>query len=132
MSSGVGGPVRVRVGSLVPVRVGVARAPAPATLRRRAPKPAVSVGEPVEPSVGCIFCGEAIEIAWFVAGATEPIVRSAACRNCGLRVSATPRAWAAWSRRSEVSDDGLADRLRARRVATASRAILQRVGAERA
>lgn len=83
------------------------------------------------PTVRCVFCREPIEIGSFVAGASDPAIRSTACSNCGLMVSATSTTLAAWSRRGVASDqdDDLAGRLRARRVAMGTRAILERVGA---
>jgi hypothetical protein len=80
------------------------------------------------PAVGCLFCREPIEIASFVAGPPDPRVLSAACPNCGLLVSATPTTLAVWSRPVVSSEDDIAARLRARRVAMGTRAILGSVG----
>jgi hypothetical protein len=81
------------------------------------------------PVVGCLFCREPIAIASFAPAPPDPRIRSAACTNCGLMVSATPAALAAWSRPNDPSDGDLAERLRAQRVAKGTRAILDRVGA---
>jgi hypothetical protein len=82
--------------------------------------------------VGCLFCREPIEISSFTAGQPDLRLLSAACSNCGLMVSATPSTLAGWSRPNDVSDGDRADRLRARRVAMGTRAILERVGASEA
>jgi hypothetical protein len=79
-----------------------------------------------------MFCREPIAIASFVAARPDPRIMSAACTNCGLMVSATPAALAAWTRPNDTSDWDLADRLRAQRVARGTRAILERVGASEA
>ncbi len=78
------------------------------------------------PSVGCQFCGEPIEIAAFVLTSPKQRILSAACSNCGLRVSATLPTVASWHR-AQVGPDragDLARRLRARRVAQGTEAIL--------
>jgi hypothetical protein len=80
------------------------------------------------PAVGCLFCREPIEIASFVAGPPDPRVLSAACPNCGLLVSATPATLAAWSRPVATSEKEVAARLRARRVALGTQAILGHAG----
>jgi hypothetical protein len=80
------------------------------------------------PAVGCLFCREPIEIASFVPGPPDPRVLSAACSNCGLLVSATPPTLLAWSRPVATSEDEIAARMRARRVAQGTRAILRHVG----
>jgi len=82
------------------------------------------------PSVGCVFCGEPIEIASFAAGPPDLRVLSSICSNCGLRVSATSAMLGAWGRTDVVAhrEDDLASRMRARRVASGTRAILDRVG----
>jgi hypothetical protein len=80
------------------------------------------------PAVGCLFCREPIEIASFVAGPPDPRLLSAACPNCGLLVSATPRTLAVWSRPGVASEGDIAARLRARRVAMGTQAILGHAG----
>lgn len=84
------------------------------------------------PAVGCLFCREPIAISSFVAGRQDPRVLSAACGNCGLLVSATSTALATWSRPNDMTERELAARMRARRVALGTRAILERVGASEA
>ena len=106
-------------------RTAVARRPADAPRR---PIQARAAGQ----VVGCVFCREPIAISSFVAAPPDPRVLSTACTNCGLMVSATSAALAAWSRPNDSSDGDLADRLRARRVALGTRAILDRVGASEA
>jgi hypothetical protein len=78
-----------------------------------------------------MFCREPIAVASFVAGPPDPRIMSAACPNCGLLVSVRPAMLAAWSSPlgGPDRDSGLADRLRARRVAQGTRAILERVSA---
>jgi hypothetical protein len=80
------------------------------------------------PAVGCLFCREPIEIASFVAGPPDPRVLSAACPNCGLLVSATPTTLAVWSRPVATSEEEVAARRRARRVALGTQAILGHAG----
>ncbi len=97
-------------------------------------QPAGALGRPPQsrgagPAVGCLFCREPIAIASFVAAQPDPRILSAACSNCGLMVSATPAALAAWSRPNDSPDGDLADRLRAQRVAKGTLAILNRVDA---
>jgi hypothetical protein len=83
------------------------------------------------PAVGCLFCREPIQIASFAAGPPDPQVLSSVCSNCGLRVSATTATLGVWSRTDAVThrDDDLAARMRARRVASGARAIIERAGA---
>jgi hypothetical protein len=76
-----------------------------------------------------MFCRERIEIESFVVGAPDPRLMSASCSNCGLMVSVTPSTLASWST-SDVSadrDSELARRMRARRVAQGTSAILRGV-----
>jgi hypothetical protein len=74
----------------------------------------------------CVFCREPIEIGSFIVGDRQ--TRSASCPNCGLRVSMTAYAWTLWNAHATApSELSLTDRLRARRVATAARLILQQV-----
>jgi hypothetical protein len=84
--------------------------------------PAITSG----PSVGCQFCGEPIEIASFVLASPSQRILSAACSNCGLRVSATLPMVASWHRAQAGPDRAseLARRLRARRVAHGTEVIL--------
>jgi hypothetical protein len=81
--------------------------------------------------VACMFCRERIEIASFVVGAPDPRLMSASCSNCGLMVSVTPSTLASWSTSDVVADrdrdSELARRMRARRVAQGTRAILRGV-----
>jgi len=97
------------------------------TLARPLAEPG-STGVAANPSVACIFCREPIEISTFRAGERQS--RSASCPNCGLQVSVGDTQWGRWRRTNAVSetDRGLAERLRARRVAEATRRILERVG----
>lgn len=85
------------------------------------------IGAAGDPSVACVFCREPIEIAAFKAGSRR--TRTASCVNCGLVVSVAEHVWALWSHVNATTDVDrhLAERLRARRVATAARAILDRV-----
>ena len=78
-----------------------------------------------------MFCREPIEVGSFAAGRPDPGIMSAACPNCGLLVSVRPTTLAAWCRPADrqTGDVDLADRLRARRVAQGTRAILDRVSA---
>jgi len=96
------------------------------------PQPAVGWARPglAAGAVGCLFCREPIELASFVAGPPDPRVLSSSCSNCGLLVSATSATLDVWSRTDVVThrDDDLAARMRARRVASGTRAILDRVG----
>lgn len=84
--------------------------------------PAITSG----PAIGCQFCGEPIEIVSFVLASPKQRILSAACSNCGLRVSATLPMVASWNRAQVGLDHAgdLARRLRARRVAQGTEAIL--------
>jgi hypothetical protein len=91
------------------------------------PITALRMGVVDAPSVACVFCREPIELSSFKAGGG--FNRSATCVNCGLLVSVDEQVWVLWSRANTTMDveRSLAERLRARRVATAARAILDRV-----
>jgi len=79
--------------------------------------------------VACMFCHERIEIASFVVGTPDPRLRSASCSNCGLMVSVTPSTLASWSTSDDAADRDrdLARRMRARRVAEGTLAVLRGV-----
>jgi hypothetical protein len=100
-----------------------ARRPNPAADPDKAPR----TGAVDTPSVACVFCREPIELSSFKAGGR--FNRTASCVNCGLLVSVAEQVWVLWSQASETTDveRSLAERLRARRVATAARTILDRV-----
>lgn len=91
------------------------------------PTKARAMGPLDDPSVACVFCLEPIEISSFKAG--SPHARTASCENCGLLVSVAEHVWSLWSHVNSTTDVDrrLAERLRARRVATAARAIRDHV-----
>ena len=82
---------------------------------------------PIDRPVTCVFCREPIEISCFKTG--ERQTRTASCPNCGLLISVAAPVWALWSRQNVTSEGtlGLAEQLRARRVATAARLALEDV-----
>jgi hypothetical protein len=100
-----------------------ANRPNPAADPNKAPR----VGAVDASSVACVFCREPIELSSFKAGGR--LNRTASCVNCGLLVSVAEQVWVLWSKANATMDveRSLAERLRARRVATAARAILDRV-----
>jgi len=94
------------------------RAPRAVTPRAKAPV--------VDPTVTCVFCKEPIELSSFTLVGRNTC--TASCPNCGLQVSVGAPQWAMWCRTPATSGDGgLGERLRARRVAIATRRILDRV-----
>jgi hypothetical protein len=100
-----------------------ANRPNPATDRNKG----LRIGAVDAPSVACFFCREPIELSSFTSGGR--FNRTASCVNCGLLVSVAEQVWVLWSQANATMDveRSLAERLRARRVATAARAILDRV-----
>jgi hypothetical protein len=86
-------------------------------------------GARLDASVSCVFCHEPIELCSFTAD--HGTAYSASCTNCGLLVSVSGPVWDVWARTPAATRDdrSLAERLRARRVAIAARAILERVAA---
>jgi hypothetical protein len=91
------------------------------------PDKAPSLGAVDAPSVACVFCREPIELSSFKASGRRN--RTASCVNCGLLVSVAEQVWVLWSQANATMDveRSLAERLRSRRVASAARAILDRV-----
>jgi hypothetical protein len=85
------------------------------------------IGTVDAPSVACVFCREPIELSSFTADGR--FTRTASCVNCGLLVSVAEQERVVWSHANATMDvdRSLAERLRARRVASAARAILDRV-----
>jgi hypothetical protein len=90
------------------------------------PNKAPHIGAVDTPSVACVFCREPIELSSFKAGGRRN--RTASCVNCGLLVSVAEQVWVLWRQANATMDveQSLAERLRARRVASAARTILDR------
>jgi hypothetical protein len=100
-----------------------ANRPNPGTDPNKAPR----LGAVDAPSVACVFCRIPIELSSFKAGGR--LNRTASCVDCGLLVSVAEQVWVLWRQANATMDveRSLAERLRARRVASAARAILDRV-----
>jgi hypothetical protein len=112
----------VATAAVIPV---VTAVPRPRRKGRASRAPA-SAG--VERFVSCVFCHEGIPTSSFATVRSDPRLMSASCPNCALQVSGTQATWELWNRASsDAPERGRAETLRARRVATATRLLRERL-----